>query len=285
MGTTRTLALLLGALPAAAAAGKIPEFPGTAEYRTLAPTVARRDARVDRTALAPYKVLLVPGLATSYTAEVGKLTGALHLTPRDGFLAPFHHQVAWMRKSGIDVEVVPMSTVAGCEANGRAIAAAIRKSTKKVILASQSKGGVDILYGLVRHPDVLGRVAGWAAYQPPHAGSILADLILEKGGRRLTYWLFDLLRGSGLAIEDMTTRVRKAWNAKHAAAIDRIAKAIPIVTLVTTESAVGWTKYLFSVHKAKIAFLALFRPLQLLPDPYLGLGEKATSSLWLFGRL
>jgi hypothetical protein len=30
------------------------------------------------------------------------------------------------------------------------------------------------------------------------------------------------------------------------------------VTLVTTESAVGWTKYLFSVRKAKIAFLAPF---------------------------
>jgi hypothetical protein len=254
------LPLVLGALAAvrADAAGQIPAYPGTEEYRALAPVVARRAARADRAALAPYKVLLVPGLATAITAEVGKLTGALHLTPRDGFLAPFHHQIAWMRKAGIDFEMVPMSTVAGCEENGRAIAAAIRRSPKKVLLVSQSKGGVDILYALVRHPEVLGRLAGWAAYQPPHAGSILADLILQKGGRRLTYWLFDLLRGSGLAIEDMTTAARKAFNAKHASAIERIARSLPIVTLVTTESAVGWSRYLFSVRKGQFAFLAPF---------------------------
>jgi NADH-quinone oxidoreductase subunit N len=33
-----------------------------------------------------------------------------------------------------------------------------------------------------------------------------------------------------------------------------------------------------------VAFL-LVLAIGILPDPYLGLGEKATSSLWLFGRL
>jgi hypothetical protein len=250
------LCLATGAMPARA--GEVPRFPGTAEFRSLYPTVARRDARLDRAALAPYKILLVPGLATSYTAQVGHITGLLHLTPKDGFLAPFHHPIQWMRRQGIDFEMVPMSTVQGCEENGRAIAAAIRRSAKKVILVSQSKGGVDILYGLNRQPDLLSRVAGWVAYQPPHAGSILADILLEKPGRRATYWLFDALEGSGLAVEDMTTRVRAAFNAKYAAQIQAIARAFPVVTLITTESPASWARYLFSVNKSRIAFLAPF---------------------------
>src|SRR5262245_29177000 len=97
-------------------------FEGTPEYKDRFPKVQARPASVDRGRLAPYRIILVPGLATDLTERVGKLTGELGLTPKDGFLAPFFQQRNWMRRSGIPFEMAPINREGGCDEDGDIVA-------------------------------------------------------------------------------------------------------------------------------------------------------------------
>lgn len=234
--------------------------PETVEFLRIAEGLKGREGSVDQEYLKPYRLLLVPGLVTDVTEEVGKFTEKLRLTPTPGFLSSFFQQREWMAASHIDFEIAPINRAGTCDENGDAIARAIAESPRPVILVTQSKGGVDTLHGLIRHPEVRAKVAGWVAYQPPHDGSILADMIQDHHALRgPTAAFLSLLRGTGLAIADMSTSSRRAYNEAHRFEIIGLTRTFPIVTLLTTETGASASRYLFG-PRASSAFLAPFIP-------------------------
>jgi hypothetical protein len=231
----------------------------THRYHELASPKLEEPALFDRIRLKPFRVLLVPGLATDTTESIGRVTGPLGITAPEGFLSAFHQQRRWMDEAGVDYEVAPINRRGSCDDNGDAIVDAILRSPKPVIVVTQSKGGVDTLHGLVRYPTALGKIAGWVAYQPPLAGSPLADLLQDRRAVRAgSNLLFRLMGGTGLALRDMTTSFRAEYKRLYAPEIERVIRAIPIVTLVTTEYASSWRKYLFAKDRSDVAFLGPF---------------------------
>jgi hypothetical protein len=236
----------------------------TSEFLSISEVVRNRVGVIDAVRLADYTLILVPALATDRSAQVGKLTGKLGLTPPEGFLDSFFQakrfldEVNQAGSPSIDWVLAPINQEAGCDANGDTIAKTVLAATKKVIVVTQSKGGVDFLHGLIRHPEIHSRIAAWVAYQPPHAGSVLADLAESNVLDSLfDSAVFRLLSGSGQALLDMTTWVRAQYNKVHALEIAALPSKFPIVTLVTKASPVDPAIYAAS-DKKQFHFLTPF---------------------------
>src|SRR5262245_451365 len=123
----------------------------TARYQELTRELPNRHPIFEKIRLKPYRILLVPGLATDTTEAFGRITGPLHLTAMEGFLASFYQQRKWMDEAGIDYEMAEINRLGSCDENGDAIVDAILRSPKKVIVVTQSKAGVDALHGFVRY--------------------------------------------------------------------------------------------------------------------------------------
>jgi hypothetical protein len=111
---------------------------------------------------------------------------------------------------------------------------------------------------LIRHPEVRARIAGWVAYQPPHAGTVLSDLVQNSAELRPTGELvFGMLKGSSFTYQDMERGFRAGFNKTYRDEIERIPREFPIVTLVTSEEGASMDQYLHG-DKSKVAFLAPF---------------------------
>lgn len=191
------------------------------------------------------KILLVPGLATDLTEKTGQITGYLHLTRAEGFLAPFHQQKIWLKSQGIDFEMVNINRVGGCQENAKTISNAIEKSTKPVVLITQSKGGIDTLHALVKNKKLHSKIVRWLAYQPPVLGTPLADLVNEYKLLSLpTDGLINLLEGTPFTYKDMTTTYRENYFQLYENDILEITKKIPTTVLVTFEEERDLSTYL-----------------------------------------
>ena len=230
----------------------------TSEFMAQVNQISERDSAIDRERLKSYQIVLVPGLVTDFTQKVGKVFGWLGITSKDGFLASFFQQSNWMHEASIYFEMAPINREGGCDENGEVIARVIATSAKPVILVSQSKAGADIMHALVHHPEIVDNIAGWVAYQPPHAGSILADIMQSETVLKYPSNLFvKTLGGTPLAFTDMTTTYRSKFNFANADRIKALTSAFPIVTLVTTATTVSWERYLLG-RNSSFSFLAPF---------------------------
>ena len=113
---------LFASLPALAEFVPGNSAPDTLEFLALAQGTRTREGKFDRAHLSPYKILLVPGLVTDVTEEIGLFTRWIHLTPTAGFLSSFYQQRSWMTQNGIDFEVAPINRSGSCDENGDTIA-------------------------------------------------------------------------------------------------------------------------------------------------------------------
>ena len=241
-------------LPAFAQAGENV----TDEYQNTLSSIRAQESSLDRQRLSGFTIIFVPGIATDLTRVMGEATGNLGITPGTGFLAPFDQQMDWMIESHIDFQMAPINREGSCSANGDVIADTIAGAGHPVILITQSKAGVDALYGMIRHPEIRKKIAGWVAYQPPFAGSPLADIVHEKSEFKIpTDLLLKVLGGTSVSYEDMETGIRQQFNHAHQNEIDEISHEFPIVTLITTEDPSTPTEYLFE-DKSKFGFLSPF---------------------------
>jgi hypothetical protein len=199
--------------------------------------------------LRNYRLLFLPGLATDITEKAGVLTGKLGLTNPEGFLASFYVQINWAKSLGIETRMSQINRLGSCDENGKVILEEILASKKPVLIISQSKAGVDFMHGLMttvgQSAKLRHKIKAWIAYQPPFAGSPLADLVNDHIAIDYpTRGLVDLLKGTPLTYKEMSLKFRKNFNYYYEDEIKVITKQIPMTTLVTQTSTVDMMDYL-----------------------------------------
>ncbi|MCO6418552.1 alpha/beta hydrolase [Siccirubricoccus sp. KC 17139] len=179
-------------------------------------------------ALSGYRLLLCYGLL-----------GELMVRLRVDYMAG---QFTWLRGLGAAVEVVPLPTAAPVEENADRIAAALLAGERPAILVGHSKGGLEALAALLR-PGAAGACRGFVALQSPFHGSPVADAVCQQKPLHLAahHALKALGLGSGEGVMDLTTARRGGWMAAHAAAIGRLAGALPMLSIATVlQAAEDW---------------------------------------------
>jgi hypothetical protein len=199
--------------------------------------------------LKKYRLLFLPGLATDITEHAGVITGGLGLTNSEGFLASFYVQLNWAKSIGLDARMSKINRVGSCDENGKVILQEILNSPKEVIIISQSKAGVDFIHGLMsslgQSDKIRKKLKLWLAYQPPMAGSPLADLV--NSNLALDYptrLLVELLKGSPLTYKEMSLKFRKNFNYYYEEELKKLTSEINMTTLVTQSGPVDIFDYL-----------------------------------------
>ena len=144
-------------------------------------------------------------------------------------------QQDWLRAMGAHPQVVRVPTAAPVAANAERIRAALAAAgPRPALLLAHSKGGLEGLAALL-DPVAEARCAGFIAFQSPFRGTPVADWVVRRralhGAARAALALLGC--GSGAGLRDLTTPVREAWIAAHAAAIAALAARLPVVSAAT----------------------------------------------------
>ncbi|MGB8331480.1 MAG: hypothetical protein WCE62_15245, partial [Polyangiales bacterium] len=123
------------------------------------------------------------------------------------------------------------NTSQGVEHNAAVIGDLLRKTDRKVILVTHSKGGLDTLHALLGVPELWGdTVIGWVALQAPFYGSPLADSTPSA----INGLLLGALGGNGQAVEDLKVETRARYMHVHKDEIRRLTRRIPVIAAFTT---------------------------------------------------
>lgn len=213
--------------------------PDTTAFKTVYKAVEEGQESLKKEDLLKYQVVFVQGLSTDLTHKLGLHLGPI-ISEQAGFLSPFYQQKKFLKRIGVDSFFAPINPNESCEQNGKVIANFINRrfaaSRKKIILITQSKAGPDVLHGLMGNPEAIQKIAGWIAYQPPHGGTLLADVPTSGRVRNeFIHLLFRTLKGSGLAIAQMRRDYRRSFMGKYKGEISSLLKHVPTVTLVTDD--------------------------------------------------
>jgi hypothetical protein len=165
----------------------------------------------------------------------------IELPIEPGRFISFHTQMSYFDEQGIAYQNLSdasqaFDTSESVEHNAAAILKFLRRTDKKIVIVSHSKGGLDTLDALLGAPALWGnKVVGWVALQAPFHGSPLAD----SAPSEINDLLLSAVGGNGQAVEDLKTTTRIAYmDAKK----DRIAKltaSIPIISAYSTYEASG----------------------------------------------
>lgn len=172
------------------------------------------------------RVILVEGVMGNYVDTVGKWF--MRLFNQYDY---FEDQKRWLKSVNADFKQIKVETEDGSEKIATTITKELLKSDKPVLLLTHSKGGMDALVALVRHPALANKIVGWIFIQTPFLGSPVADY-LEKTDpwKTIAHLVLTLLGGSGESLRDLTTDRRVPWYENNKAAIEKLRQDIPILT-------------------------------------------------------
>lgn len=87
----------------------------------------------------------------------------------------FEPNIERLRALDLDAQLVPTDPLGTPEANGRALAAAIKSDPRPVVLIAHSKGGLDAIVGLQNDPEARKQVKKLVTIQTPYGGTPIAD--------------------------------------------------------------------------------------------------------------
>lgn len=155
--------------------------------------------------------------------------------------AYFAEQIDWLHS--IDVQSTKVAIRAGqsIAINGSIIAAAIRNSTKPVILITHSKGSVDALEALRTAPALQARVRAWISLQGAFFGSPVANILLD--GTLLNPVISDtilgFLGGTRQSAEDLTTNTALAYYRKHRIGISTVVRKVRSIAFASDLDGMG----------------------------------------------
>lgn len=156
-------------------------------------------------AIQKYKVLIIPGvLAQSFLRNSDN-----QIKLNAVFSDAFSEQIKLMDRLRIDYEFLQLETENPPEINATKIIEAIESSSKKVLIYSHSKGGLDTLEAIRQKPSLLSKIHGWASIQSPFWGAPVAsgfnnNQILRESGDSL----FELMGGSAEGMNSLTVEKR-----------------------------------------------------------------------------
>jgi hypothetical protein len=185
---------------------------------------------LDANALHAFKIVFVPGLLAD---------------PVDLGFGYFQEEMDALKNVGLKegsdfAKIGPSDHFSGeqsVEANANAIAAFLSQSERPVLLITHSKGSLDSLTALIRHPELRKKVTAWFAIQAPFWGSPIADLITDlPADRGLLSGILQLNHGSMAAVGDLRRLDRHAFMNANAAEIDKIARQIRTISFASSKS-------------------------------------------------
>jgi len=143
-----------------------------------------------------------------------------------------------LAEKNVPFQVVDIQSEGTVARNAEIIAEAVlqtaRKSGKKVLLVSHSKGGPDTLEALLslREKNYLKLVGGWVSIQSPFYGTPIADKALESFCKKLLIFpLLRLLGGDREAIRDMSGEYRMNYIANQAREISDVLNRVPFLSV------------------------------------------------------
>lgn len=156
-------------------------------------------------AIQQYRVLIIPGvLAQSFLKDSDN-----QIKFNAIFSDAFNEQITLMKRLKIEHEFLQLETENPPEINAAKIIEAIESSSKKVLIYSHSKGGLDTLEAIRQKPSLLSKIQGWASIQSPFWGSPVAsgfnnNQILRDSGDML----FELMGGNADGMTSITVEER-----------------------------------------------------------------------------
>lgn len=176
--------------------------------------------------LQGFKILLVEGIMGNYVDTVGKWFMKLF-----NQFDYFEDHKKWLKSVGADYQQLKIETENGSEKNARDIEAAVLDSSKPVLIFAHSKGAMDVLFALVKNPDLLPRIKGIITIQSPFLGTPVADYIEDtQPWKGIAHLVLTLLGGSGESLKDLSTSRRVKWFTDNQSAIENIQGKIAILS-------------------------------------------------------
>ncbi|HNW44597.1 MAG TPA: hypothetical protein PKI19_08835 [Elusimicrobiales bacterium] len=221
----------VAAVTAPAPAARLRGGDATAEYQAA---LAGADAALTPelvNELRKYKVLLVPGLFSNVDKTKLPVVGIFcspEAKPR------YQEHMALLKSLGVEVEQLKLQTESSIQTNAPGIAAAIKASSKPVILMGSSKAGLDTLEALVSEKALLAKVRGVVMLQVPFYGTPVADAIVakKKVGTVLAK-ILNRLGGSLDSLRNLTMKDREIYMRENSAAIAEVAATVPVISVAT----------------------------------------------------
>ena len=153
----------------------------------------------------------------------------------DNYPAYFADQMRWLASIGVEREKVAVKSRQGVAINAPIVAAAIRDSTRPVVLVTHSKGSVDTLEALRAAPSLRARVKGWVSLQGAFLGSPIADMLLDGSlvDPAVAIAMLGFLGGTQDSAQGLTTKASLAYHREHAAAIAAVLREVPTIAFAS----------------------------------------------------
>ncbi|MDC0254290.1 hypothetical protein OAK75_05285 [Bacteriovoracales bacterium] len=188
----------------------------------------------DQRSFKNYTIYLVSGISTKIYPPMVSILRSLGIFSPAGTADSFYQQKAYLKKLGIPFKEIDIATNGDPEENGDTIAKAILSSPRDALVVSHSKGGLDVLYSLLRHPELKKKVKGWVSLQTPFFGTPLSET-----GK--SFWplsafsrlfLFAVTNGTD-SVGSMNQPFRQAFYERNQDLIDKVLKEVPTIGLGT----------------------------------------------------
>jgi hypothetical protein len=124
------------------------------DFNESVQTVGAANNNFLKEALSSYRIIIVRGIFTNIYSAVSRTLNSLHIPLDPLRLSCFSDQMEYFRENEIDYKDLEFTPEATPDRAGEMLVKEIKRSPKKVILLTHSKGGVDALHGLINHPEV-----------------------------------------------------------------------------------------------------------------------------------
>jgi hypothetical protein len=165
----------------------------------------------------------------------------IELPIEPGRLISFQTQMSYFDAEGIAYQNLSdaseaFDTSESVAHNAAAILEFLRRTDKKIVIVTHSKGGLDTLEALLDAPGLWGKtVVGWVAIQAPFHGSLLAD----SSPTAISDLLLNTVGGNGQAIEDLKTTTRGPYMDANKDRIAKLTASVPTISAYSTYEASG----------------------------------------------
>ena len=140
----------------------------------------------------------------------------------------------WLDSVGAHYSIVDIKPTGTAEENGEIIAQAIQASNTRPIIFSDSKGGVDVITGLVNHPEIYKKIGGHISIQGAYFGTPFIDWIdNDPRARAVVQKIFNYFGWDINGLKSVRTDFRQKYAQQHWQDFLNISKNVPTISFAS----------------------------------------------------